>query len=316
MRKNPTVPRHWSRLFVSVLVLAIGRSESTAQGPPPAGRRPDLASELDRATRSVTDRVFPLRYKLRPGEELQYEVIHQVQVKTTIDGNRQVNRSRSRAVKSWNIEAVSPAAIRFSHRLVSVNMWSETEGRPPIRYNSETDREVPTEYDGVAEMVGKPLARITINPVGHIVARDDSVGKVDMGVGEIAIPLPEQPAAIGAEWSTPAGVRVRREDGTYQLINTRILFRLESVASGVATISQRTEVLTPVEDERSRSQLVQKLTQGELQFDIDAGRILTKRLEWNETVVGFSGASSHMEYLARMSEKLIVEPRVAGAASP
>jgi hypothetical protein len=58
--------------------------------------------------------------------------------------------------------------------------------------------------------------------------------------------------------------------------------------------------------------LVQKLSNGSAKFDIENGRLVSKTLEWNEKVVGFNGASSRMEYVARMTEEY-QSARVASA---
>jgi hypothetical protein len=75
------------------------------------------------------------------------------------------------------------------------------------------------------------------------------------------------------------------------------------VETGIATISVRTEILTPVTDPRVQSQLVQRMQHGEIKFDIDAGRIHSKQMDLDETVIGFSGQNSMMKYLARLTEE-------------
>ena len=56
---------------------------------------------------------------------------------------------------------------------------------------------------------------------------------------------------------------------------------------------------------------MQQLTNGELKFDIDAGRVISRQIDWDETVVGFSGDDSLMKYLARFTEKLVPADKVA-----
>ena len=52
---------------------------------------------------------------------------------------------------------------------------------------------------------------------------------------------------------------------------------------------------------------MQQLSNGVIRFDIDNGRMLSKQLDWDETVVGFQGANSMMEYRAKLTETLIDE---------
>jgi hypothetical protein len=79
------------------------------------------------------------------------------------------------------------------------------------------------------------------------------------------------------------------------------------VKSGNAYISFRTEVLTPVESEKIKSQIMQQMTKGYIVFDIAAGRPIRKEVEWDEKVQGYEGPDSYLQYLGRMSEKLVVD---------
>jgi hypothetical protein len=66
--------------------------------------------------------------------------------------------------------------------------------------------------------------------------------------------------------------------------------------------------LTPIEAASVKAQIVQQLSNGTIKFDVDAGRVLSKELDWDETVVGFQGENSLMEYRARVTEKLLDGP--------
>jgi hypothetical protein len=89
---------------------------------------------------------------------------------------------------------------------------------------------------------------------------------------------------------------------------------LEKVENGVATITVATQILTPVNDPKIQSQLVQRLQEGTIKFDVDAGRLLHKQMDLDQSVFGFSGPNSHMQYLARFSEELLTGE--ATAAKP
>ena len=137
---------------------------------------------------------------------------------------------------------------------------------------------------------------------------------MNLGLGEIAIPLPAEPVKIGQQWQTSSEIPVRRQDGTKKRIKTRMVYTLKSVKTGVATIEVKTEVVTPVNDPQIQSQLVQQITDGEIRFDVDGGRILSREIGWDETVVGFKGHDSLMKYLARFTEEL--QPAAETAQQP
>jgi hypothetical protein len=66
-----------------------------------------------------------------------------------------------------------------------------------------------------------------------------------------------------------------------------------------------TQPLTPVNDPAIEAQLVQQLSKGTIKFDIDSGRLISKRLDWSEHVLGFRGAESSMRYDATWTEELV-----------
>jgi hypothetical protein len=110
---------------------------------------------------------------------------------------------------------------------------------------------------------------------------------------------------VGSSWFESSEIRVRLPDQRVKRIKTRKLYTLDKVQTGVATISVKTEVLTPVHEAQVKAGLIQQLTEGKIKFDIDAGRVLSKQLDWDETVVGFNGADSMLKYLARITEEIL-----------
>lgn len=277
----------------------------------------DTAAELAKATAKVANEKFQLEYKFQTGEKVFYEVVHQMAVDTKVEENTEKMKSRTKALSKWDFTKVGANGdVTFSNTVDYVNMWSELTGREPQRYDSRTDKEVPAQYENVAKTIGKPIAIVTASKQGDVLKRDDIVKQLDRSTGGLLVPLPPQPIGIGFEWDVPSSVTVRHKDGRRQAIKTRQLYKLENVAAGVATISLTTQVLTPVNDPKIDSQLVQKLSKGELKFDMDAGRMISKQLNWNEVVVGFNGPQSSMKFLARMTERLVPAAEVASLREP
>jgi hypothetical protein len=175
-----------------------------------------------------------------------------------------------------------------------------------VNYNSETDSEVPAEFEEVAKSIRKPLSRIKIDPSGEVVDRVDLLPNgVIPGLGQVVTPLPKKPVPIGAEWFFPIEVHVRLDDGTFKKIKTRQRYTLLSVKHGVATIRLKTQVLTPINDRRVEVQLVQQITNGSIRFDMDSGQLDKKEVNWNESVIGYRGADSRFKILARFTEETL-----------
>lgn len=248
---------------------------------------------------------YLLRYKFAPGEAVRWKVVHLGTTETKISGNTQTSRSRSVSTKLWQVHDVSDNGdVTFTHSVENVDMWQQISDRPEVSYDSTKDARVPPEYQQVAETLGKPLTTVTISANGEIRKKDTESPRLNFGLGDIVMLLPPKPVHAGSRWYEPAELQVRHPDGRVERIKIRKLYTLEKVQTGVATIQVTTEVLTPVNDPRIQAQLVQQLTNGAIKFDVDAGRVMAKQVDWDETVVGFNGAESLMKYLARFTEEL------------
>ena len=273
------------------------------------------SSTADSKSEKVT-----LVYKLQPGQVIHSEVTHIAKTNTKIDKTEQSSQSRSVSDKVWEVTGVDKSGnMTFIHKILKVDMSQQVGEAEEIRYNSTNDAEAPTIYANVSESIGKPISTITIDKRGKVVHRDEGRSTPSLGMGDIALVMPETPVAVGDHWETPREIRVRDTEGGSKAIKLRELYTLEKISAGVATISIRSEPLTPISEPEIESQVLQQLSNGTIRFDIDAGRLISKELQWDESVVGFSGSGSLMEYSARYSEvfkKVEINQALTQSSSP
>ncbi len=283
---------------------------------PTAGAEEDgLKSVLVAAKDHALSEKYQLRYKFSKGEVVRWKVRQLGTTEATVRGNTQTSKMRSVSTKQWKVLDVdNEGNVTFVHSVVDVDMWQKISDRQEVRYNSLKDQSPPPEYMQVAKTIGVPIATVTVSSSGKVLQRDKAPKQTNSGLGDIVLRLPAEAVKVGQDWHLSNEIRVRRRDGELLRVKTRLVYTLKSVKTGVATIAVRTEVLTPINDPQIKSQLIQQLTNGELKFDLDAGRLMAQKIDWDETVVGFSGYDSMMKYLARFTEELI--PADAVAAQP
>jgi hypothetical protein len=246
-----------------------------------------------------------LQYKFKPGETVRTKVLQQVRLDTTIEGSTQVAETVSGSVKLWKILGVdAKGQTTLEHSVESVDMRQKVSGRQEVVYNSKTDTKPPPGFEAVAKSVGVPLADVTVDRAGKITKRvEKRPGAQSDSQSQMLVPLPPEPVAVGESWNEPVDVVVSLEDGEKKLIKTRQHYTLEKVANGVATLSVATQILTPTNNPKIQSQLVQRLTKGSIRFDIDAGRVLSQQIDLDERVLGFQGNNSSLHYLGRFTEE-------------
>jgi hypothetical protein len=248
---------------------------------------------------------FILRYKLSAGQLLRSEVTHLAKTDTKIEKTQQSSQSRTISQKVWEVKSVDPTGnMTFVYRIDAVDLSQQIGSEPEIRYDSTSKMEPPAMYKKISEAIGKPISTVTINPRGEVVQRDENTGTPNLGMGDITLVMPAEAVAVGHQWSVPREVRVRGDEGGQQAIKIQEQYTLEKVSAGVATITVKSIPLTPLSSAAIESQVMQQMSNGTIKFDMDAGCLISKQLLWDETVVGFSGPGSILEYSARFDEEM------------
>lgn len=275
----------------------------------PAVKTPAAAAPARVATEKAPPAAaqsYKLRYKFKPGQTLRWAVEHRAKVRSTVQGTTQTAETISTSVKIWKVDAIEAdgnAVITYS--VERVDMTQKFDGRQDIHYTSESKEPPPPGFEQVAEAVGKPLAKLTIDPRGTVVTREENYVQAAPQQENVTLPLPENAVVVGEEWTLPADIVVNLRDGGSKKIKARQLYRLVSVDDGVASLHLETQVLSPIHDPQIESQLVQSKASGAVRFDIAAGRIVSQQSDIDEHVHGFQGAGSTMHYVARFNEKLL-----------
>jgi hypothetical protein len=125
--------------------------------------------------------------------------------------------------------------------------------------------------------------------------------------------LPEKRVAIGDTWDEPFDVQVKIKDNGTKMIQTRRHHKLSDVKNGVATIDVTYQVLSPI-DAQIETQIVQKLMDGQVRFDLAKGHVISQAMEVDKRVIGFAGPTSTLQYIMKMEESLLPEEAKTTAA--
>ena len=248
-----------------------------------------------------------LEYRFRVGDRIQMQVAHRALTETTINDTTQTVETMTDSRKTWTVTAVDVAGrATLEHSVDDVRMTSRTSDRGEVRWSSDDDTDPPPGYETVRQSLGVPLTRMVVDRDGRIIDRVELRPCPPASSGDlVVVPLPEEPVAVGAEWTVPQEVVVEAPNGPRKAVRTRLRYRLESVAEGQATIRVDTTVLTPVDDPRLEARLLERIWDGDIVFDIEAGRVISRRTAIDRRVVGFGGPQSSVRYKASLVEKFM-----------
>jgi len=270
----------------------------------------DTANPAESTTKKHT-----LRYKFQPRETIRWKVVHRGRVRTTVSDVTQVAETVSTSVKAWRVTSLSSdGTVTFAHLVENVDMRQQLTGRNEVRYNSQTDKKPPPGFQHIAASIGVPLSIVTMDARGKVLHRArKSVATAVQPEGPMTIPLPDEPVPVGHRWSVPHEVTVPLETGGVKKVQTRQVFTLVDVKTGIATVEVVNQILTPIHSPAIQAKLAQQESNGTIRFDIDAGRVIHQQIDLDKRVLGFRGPASSLHYLTRFTEDLL--PQTARTAS-
>ena len=266
-----------------------------------------------------TEKKYHLRYNMSEGQQLRWHHEHVITSRSQMAGVTVETSSRDQSDFVWTVKSVDDVGqIAFDITLEAVNLWSRNAKETPLTYNSRVDAKPPELYVTTAEKIGKPLSEYQITHNGQLVDSKSNYRKADIGgIGDTpTFPFPDKPIGVGHQWDVPDTLQAKNEHGVYQKLKTQVQYELKKVKSGKAYISFKTQVLTPLESEKVKSQILTHLAKGYIVFDLEKGLPIRREVEWDERVQGYKGPDSYLKYTARRTEKLIEGNTLGDAALP
>jgi hypothetical protein len=252
----------------------------------------------------AADDGIELRYRFRAGDSLPMRVAHRALTETTMNGTTQSIETMTDSTKTWKVIDVDAAGRATIEQTVDdVVMTSRASDRGEVRWNASGTAEPPPGYEGVRASLGKPLVRLVVATDGNVIERRELLPCPPSASGDlVVVPLPRERIRVGHEWTVPQEVVVEAPGGLRKAVRTRIRYRLERVADGIATIAVDTTVLTPVDEPQLEARLLERIWNGEIRFDIEAGRLVGRSTAVDRRVVGFGGPQSSVRYKASLEE--------------
>jgi hypothetical protein len=306
--------------FIALALSALGSIQAIAKEPAAAGSKDGAAPEgpllVARLPAKPETKTYDLQYKLSRGDVLRYEVTHQASISGTAEKSTQTAQSKTDSIKVWKVTDVLPSGdIEVMNVCERVRMMNVLPEGKATEYDSTRDKTAPPGFEDAAKAIGVPLSTMRITTHGKVLSRQVKVhnqGSNDDAA--IVLRLPDKPVAIGDTWDEPFEVKVNLPKGASKSVKTRWHHKLADVKDDIATIDVTYQILSPA-DAGVELELVQRMQNGQVKFDIGKGRIQSQKMDVDKRIIGFAGPTSSMQYIMKMEEKLLNdEPKTAAKA--
>lgn len=280
---------------------------------PPA----EPASPTIQQTAATSAATYKLEYKFQKGDTIPYQVSHDVTL-TTQKGSASLTAIQQS--NSWKryvvVEVDKDGAATLEPTIDRVKM-SIRSGDKVVAYDSASGETPPAAVRGIGESIGRALARVKVTPSGSLISarsllakpgnqqRDGQDDAAAEGELNVLVEFPKKPLEIGEVWKDQLKVNVAVDRGLQKPITLQRQYTLQSVDGHLATISLKTSVLTLIKDPKLQVQLIQRTPSGTIVFDMEQGRIVSRKLNIDELVIGFAGGDSKIRAQSHRVEQLM-----------
>lgn len=301
---------------------------------------PDIAqaTKTDESQTTAEASEYQLRYKFRKGDIAHYEVNQKIVRTSTTGPRKEVTKEAIYEKKRLVVTDTRPdgsflVQTVFDH----VKMAAMFGSKVTMQFDSSKPKSSdPPGFAAARKSIENPEFRVWFKPTGaqeRVVRldrngeekaedkRDESnkgkaaedrsakekAAKDADGSGFLLI-FPDRPLKVGDTWRREYTVKVQISKDIKRRITILRTYRLNSVEDGIADISFASSLKTPVVRPDTLAQLAQTRPSGKVKFHINSGRIVSRSLRIEDTVLNHAGPKSMLHTTLKRTEQQIAPP--------
>jgi hypothetical protein len=231
------------------------------------------------------------------GQVLIYKVEQKTHAIETVTDAKAETSTQLNLTKRWEVLAVDAsgvATLRLS--LLALAMETKPPSGEPLRFDSAApEQATPALRDQLRQYVGPPLAVMRVDARGTVLEiKESKFGPASRFEAEPPFGgvLPEGAVQVGGQWSRAYSLTLDPPQGTGEKFPSLQTYTCKSVTPTLLTVSVASTLQTPPTTAAERLPLLQFLPQGELVYDLKAGRLQSATLRIDREEKGQQGEDS------------------------
>jgi len=220
------------------------------------------------------------RFRWRTGQVLVYRTEHNTANSFDMGENKNETKTRVQSIKRWQVMDVDSAGVATLQMSLQA-LFFETmtpSGEPLVFDSTNLDKSTPELRKQYENYIGQPLVVVRIDGQGKVVevkeARPEySAAKYESDPA-FKLLLPTEALKAGLNWEHNYQIVLGPPYGTgdekYAAVQH---YNCKDVAGNLATVSLTTEMKSAPAAQEDQVPLWQMLPEGEIVFDLEAGRL-------------------------------------------
>jgi hypothetical protein len=250
------------------------------------------------------------RLRWQPGQVLTYKVEQSTVAVESVGDSRVETRTGMRLVKRWQVlgvDAAGVATVQLS--LLSLALETASPGGDPLRFDSASpEKSTPALREQLSKFVGPPLAVLRVDALGRVLeVKESKFGPPSRFESEPPFGgvLPEVLPQAGQSWERAYAITVEPPQGAGEKIAAVQHYQCKAVAADALTVAVSTELKTPPAAAADRVPLLQLLPEGEIVYDVAAGRLRSVNLRVEKELTGHQGEGSSYKFQSSYTEVFV-----------
>ena len=249
----------------------------------------------------------PWQFKWEKGQTLTYKIKHVTGVVEMLEKGTNTSNSTLDLVNRWTVgEIDARGVVTVSLTLVSMRNEQKRANGETLLFDSQNlDKSTPELREQMVKYIGQTVAELRVDGYGRVI----EVKKGTASNFEVEPPFvlifPDAKAAAGQAWRRPFNLVLDPPYGTGEKYEAEQRYDCKKIEAGRATVSVKTEFKTTPDNARERLPLLQKDVEGEVVFDLPAGRLISARLNIDKTVENHQGKGTSYQFKSQYTRELV-----------
>jgi hypothetical protein len=241
------------------------------------------------------------RFRWQTGQVLVYRTEHNTANSFVMGENKDETKTRVQSIKRWQVMDVDSAGVATLQMSLQALFFETTtpSGEPLVFDSAHLDKSTPDLRKQYENYIGQPLVVVRIDGQGKVIevkeARPEySAAKYESDPA-FKLLLPTEPLKAGLNWERAYQIVLGPPYGTgdekYAALQRYVC---KDVAGNLATVSLSTEMKSAPVAQEDQVPLWQMQPEGEIVFDIEAGRLQKATLRIDKSA-NIEGGSTHFQ---------------------
>ena len=249
----------------------------------------------------------PLRWQA--GQMLTYRVEEVTYTADTVPDGKVESKTKLNLVKRWQVVSVDAAGVAtLQLSLAALRFESTTPSGDNLLFDSANpEKSTPDLRAQFGGYIGKALALLRVDGQGRVVeVKDSKFGPASRYENELPFVgvLPADGPKAGQEWQREYKITLEPPTGAGEKYDAVQKYVCKSVADGVAVTAVTTSLKTPPPP-AEQAALLDLQPEGEIVFDLKAGRLRSASLKIDREVKGHQGEGSSYRLQAMFTEEYV-----------